>query len=163
MPKTNAAGVSIIKSDEGDVLTAYGDPRTGGEPWTIGYGHTGSCAAIGINADVHPGMTISQAQADALLAADLESTERGVNALCARSLNSNQFSALVSFAYNEGVGQLATSTLMALVNAGHFTEAAYQFQFWIYAQGRVMPGLVKRRAQEAALFATPIAPAKPAA
>jgi lysozyme len=156
MPKINAAGLAILKKYEGCVLSAYPDPGTGGEPFTIGWGHTGSLAAIGINRDVIMGDAITQAQADTLLQHDLDATyEPGVNGLCVRSINPNQFSALVSFAYNEGVGALSTSTLMLLVNAGHFVEAANQFQYWVWADGQVLPGLVARRQAEKQLFLTP--------
>ncbi len=143
MPNINAAGLALVKSFEGCRLTAYPDPGTGGEPYTIGYGHTGG---------VTPDETITQEQADALLAEDLQKFEQGVNGLCARPLTSNQFSALVSFAYNVGLGALAGSTLMRLVNAGNFKEAAAQFSSWVYAGGQAMEGLVRRRAAEAALF-----------
>lgn len=142
MPKTNPAGLAIIKASEGDVLRAYWDRY--GQVWTIGYGHTGP--------DVGPGLAITQERAEELLESDLERTEKGVNSLCARAISSNQFSALVSFAYNEGLEQLAESTLMHLVNAGHFAEAANQFSFWIYAGGVILPGLITRRAKEQALF-----------
>ncbi|MHB8704617.1 MAG: lysozyme [Candidatus Tyrphobacter sp.] len=147
MPRVNAAGLHLIENAEGCRLTAYPDPGTGGEPYTIGFGHTGG---------VTPGETITQEQADAFLAGDLERFESGVNDLCAISLNSNQFSALVSFAYNLGLGALAGSTLMRLVNAGNFKEAAAQFSHWVWADGQVLPGLVTRRAAEAALFLTPL-------
>jgi GH24 family phage-related lysozyme (muramidase) len=155
MAQVNAAGLSLIENFEGLRLTAYPDPGTGGAPWTVGFGHTGSCEAIGIDHAVEQGMTITQEQADKLLAADLEVFENGVNELVARNLTPNQFSALVSFAYNVGLGNLADSTLLRLVNAGNFKEAAAQFSHWVYADGVVLPGLVRRRAAEAALFLQP--------
>lgn len=154
MPQINARGLALIKEFEGCELSAYPDPGTGGEPWTIGYGHTGDCAAISLGT-VAPGMAITQEQADALLRADLASFERGVNALCSRAINSNQFSALVSFAYNLGLGALANSSLMRCVNAGDFAGADARFGAWVYADGAILPGLVRRRAAEAALFASP--------
>ena len=144
MPKTNPEGIALIKSFESCRLEAYPDPGTGGEPITIGWGHTGG---------VKLGETCTQEQADAWFDSDLGKFERIVNDLCAIPLNSNQFSALVSFEYN--TGSLGTSTLMRLVNAGHFVEAKEQFGLWVWAGGKVMPGLVRRRAAEAALFAKP--------
>lgn len=152
MPQTNAAGVALIKSFEGCELRAYQDAV---DVWTIGYGHTGDCAAIG-KGYVCAGMTISQEEADALLRADLRYFERGVNDLCARAINPNQFAALVSFAYNLGLGALRDSTLMRMVNLGDFAAAAQQFSCWCYAGGEELPGLVRRRAAEAALFAEPV-------
>ncbi len=151
MPKINQAGLDLIESFEGCSLHAYADPGTGGEPYTIGFGHTGSVNGT----PVALGMTITQAQADDLLAADLERFEAGVNTLVSRDLTSNQFSALVSFAYNVGLGALADSTLLRDVNAGDFAAAKYQFGEWISGANGPLPGLIRRRAAEAALFATP--------
>jgi lysozyme len=147
MPRTNAAGVALIKEFEGCVLHAYPDPGTGGAPWTIGYGHTGP--------DVRPGLTWTQVQADAALQHDLTKFELGVNALITRNLTSNQFSALVSFAYNVGIGALKDSTLLRDVNAGNFDAAKYQFGEWVNGANGPLPGLVRRRAAEAELFGTP--------
>lgn len=144
MPKINAAGLLLIKQFEGLSLTAYPDPGSGGDPWTIGYGHTGP--------EVHEGLTITQEQADAYLQQDLEGFEDCVQDIVDRNLTPNQFAALVSFAYNEGCGALATSTLMRLVNAGQFEQAANEFGKWISADGAVLPGLVRRRAAERDLF-----------
>jgi len=145
MPQVNEAGLALIKSFEGCELTAYQDAVG---VWTIGYGHTGDewCT---------PGRSITQEEADTLLEGDLHRFEDGVNALCARSLTSNQFSALVSFAYNLGLGALEQSTLMRFVNEGDFTAAAQQFGLWVYAGGEMLEGLVRRRAAEAKLFSTP--------
>jgi lysozyme len=148
MPKINAKGLDILESSEGCHLTAYPDPGSGGEPYTICYGAT----AHQDGSPIQPGETMTQTECNTLLEFDLQVFEEGVNNLCARPLNTNQFSALVSFAYNEGVEALATSTLMALVNAGHFVEAANQFQYWVWSNGQVIPGLITRRAREKALF-----------
>lgn len=153
MPQINAAGLELIKEFEGCSLAAYPDPGTGGEPYTIGYGHTGVFGGEPITL----GMTITQEQADELLQHDLSATEQGVNELCAHSINPNQFAALVSFAYNVGLGALASSTLMRMVNAGNYTEAEQQFKNWVWAGGQVLPGLVRRREAEAQLFSTPVA------
>lgn len=140
---TNAAGLKIIKDAEGLRLNAYPDPGTGGAPWTIGYGHTGP--------DVHPGLTITSERATELLAADLARFELAVSSLCPVTTE-NQFSALVSFAYNLGPGALKGSTLCRLHNEGRYIEAAAQFQRWNKAAGQVLPGLTKRRGAEAALY-----------
>lgn len=147
MPKINQAGLDLIKHYEGCVLTAYPDPASGGEPWTIGYGHTNG---------TYPGQTITQVQAEDFLQDDLIGYERCVNDMVDRDLTPNQFAALVSFAYNLGCEALRGSTLMQNVNAGNFAEAASQFGLWVYAGSppQVMQGLVRRRAAEAELFSS---------
>lgn len=147
MPKINEAGLNLLKQFEGCVLHAYPDPGTGGDPWTIGYGHTGP--------EVKPGLVITQAQADALLCGDLSGVEQFVNDHVTHSLTPNQFSALVSFTYNVGEGAFEDSTLLRLVNQGNIAAAAQQFARWTYGGGRQLPGLVRRRAAEAQLFLTP--------
>ncbi|MFB0823846.1 lysozyme [Chromobacterium violaceum] len=142
--KTNAAGISLIKQFEGVRLAAYQD-MVG--VWTIGYGHTGP--------DVKAGMTITQQQADQLLAADLEKFETGVRKAVIVPLNANQFSALVSFSYNLGLGNLRSSTLLRLLNKGDYNGAAAQFPRWNRAGGQAVPGLTRRRKAEQALFLTP--------
>ncbi|MGD1824861.1 Phage-related lysozyme (muramidase), GH24 family [Chromobacterium violaceum] len=142
--KTNAAGISLIKQFEGVRLAAYQD-MVG--VWTIGYGHTGP--------DVKAGMTITQQQADQLLAADLEKFETGVRKAVIVPLNANQFSALVSFSYNLGLGNLRSSTLLRLLNKGDYEGAAAQFPRWNRAGGQAVPGLTRRRKAEQALFLTP--------
>jgi lysozyme len=149
LPQINAAGLALIKSFESCSLTAYPDPGSGAEPWTIGWGHTGTVNGTA----VHSGMTITQGTADILLAADLHTFEETVNNLVAHGCTPNQFAALVSFEYN--TGSLAQSTLLRLFNAGNIAGAADQFGNWVYAGGQVMAGLVRRRAAEKALFLTP--------
>lgn len=147
--KVSAAGVSLTKSAEGCALTAYPDPASGGAPFTAGWGHTGS--------DVKPGMTVTQAQADAWLEYDLARSAQIVNSLVHVHLNQNQFDALVDFVFNVGAGNFRSSTLLRLLNAGNFAAAADQFCRWTQAAGKTMPGLVKRRAAERALFVAPVA------
>lgn len=144
MPHVNAAGLSLIKTFEGCRLTSYDD---GTGVWTIGYGHTGP--------DVHEGQNITQAQADEMLQSDLARFEKGVNNFVSRNLTPNQFSAMVSFAYNLGLEALRDSTLLKLVNAGAFEAAADQFGAWVFAGGQYMQGLARRRAAERQLFLTP--------
>lgn len=140
--QTSDAGRAMIAGFEGLRLTAYRCPAG---VLTIGYGHTGP--------DVKPGLVITQQQAENLLAADLARFERGVSEMCAGlSLTQGQFDALVSFAYNLGLGALAGSTLMRLLRAGDVQGAARQFDRWNKAGGKVLPGLVKRRAAERDLF-----------
>lgn len=137
-------GIKLIKQFEGCELTAYRDVVG---VWTIGYGHTG---------DVKEGETITQAQADEILANDLKTYVAGVNNLVKVSINQNQFDALVSFAFNLGVSALGMSTLLQDINAHNFQAAAGEFGHWNHAGGQVVAGLTARRAAEAALFEKPV-------
>lgn len=138
--KTASTGLALIKQFEGLKKQAYICPAG---VLTIGYGSTGP--------HVKRGMVITEAQADALLAQDLVRFERAVNALGV-SLTQNQFDALVAFAFNVGVGAFASSTLVKLLKQGDTKGAAAQFGRWTKADGKTLPGLVRRRAAEAALF-----------
>ena len=144
MPQTNAAGLALIKSFEGCELTAYQDVAG---IWTIGWGHTPS----------HSGQTVTQAQADALLVADLHVAENVVNASVSRSCSPNQFAAMVSFEFN--TGSLTQSSVLRLFNAGDIPGAADAFLLWNKATvgGELVPvaGLTRRRGAERALFLTP--------
>lgn len=139
----NKAGERLIKSFEGLELEAYPDPGTGGEPWTIGWGHTGG---------VKPGDTITAEEADELFDKDTDRFEAAVDLLTHGRATDNQFAALVSFAYNVGEGALKTSTLLKLHNEGDYAGAAAQFARWNKAAGRVLKGLTRRRAAEAELY-----------
>jgi len=139
--------IDLVKTCEGCVLHAYPDPGTGGDPWTIGVGHTGP--------EVHAGLVITQEQADADLAADMQTAAHGVNDAVSVTLTQNQFDALVSFVFNIGLRNFQNSTLLRLLNGGNYAAAADQFPVWNKGGGGVLPGLVKRRAMERALFLTP--------
>lgn len=140
MTNSSRAGLALIKTYEGCKLTAYLCPAG---KWTIGYGRT---------TNVKKGDTCSQAQADAWLLEEYDAFESKVRALVKVALTANQLGALVSFAYNAGVGALKDSTLLRLLNAADYSGAAAQFARWNKGGGKVLPGLVKRRAAEAALF-----------
>jgi lysozyme len=137
--KCNKAGKDLIKKWEGLRLKAYLCPA--GVP-TIGYGHTG---------DVKMGNKITEHQADVIFDLDLEKFEEGVTKLLKVPVNENQFAALVSFAYNVGLGALGKSTLLRLVNSGKGLPEL-EFAKWTRGGGKVLPGLVKRRQEEALLF-----------
>lgn len=141
--KINAAGLALIKEFEGLRLKAYRDPVG---VLTIGYGSTGP--------HVRPGMTITEAEADALLQRDLERFEKVVAEMDPKATD-NQFAALVSFAFNLGTDALRRSTLLKLHIQGDYRGAKAEFARWKYAGGKVLPGLVRRRAAEAELYATP--------
>lgn len=130
-----------IKDHEGLRLTAYKD---GGGVWTIGYGHTG--------ADVREGLTVPLSEAERLLTRDLKTAEGHVNGAVQVKLTQNQFDALVSFVYNVGGEAFRTSTMLRLLNAGDYVGAANQFPRWNKDNGKVVQGLINRRAKERDLF-----------
>jgi lysozyme len=103
----------------------------------------------------------TQAECDAALATDMGKYEQAVTRRVKVPLNQNQFDALVSFTYNCGEGNLAKSTLLRKVNAGDYDGASRQFAAWNKGAGKVLAGLVRRRAAEAALFRSPVQTPKP--
>lgn len=147
--RVNQTGLDLIKVSEGFEGRAYPDPGTGGDPWTIGYGHT----SLAGPPPVRRGMAMTRAQAEKVLAADVDKFASGVASRIHVDLNSNQFSAIVSFAYNVGLGNLAKSAVLQAVNNRQFDKVPRRLALWNKAAGRVLPGLVKRRAAEGALFA----------
>jgi GH24 family phage-related lysozyme (muramidase) len=147
----NQAGLDIVKQSEGFRSRAYHDA---GGKWTIGYGHT---------AGVDPGETVSRAEAESLLKTDLRSAENAVRRQIHVPLNSNQFSALTSLAYNVGETGLKKSDVAKHLNAGNYQAAADSFEKIVHVggpNGRVLPGLVTRRANERSLFLKPDASAE---
>jgi lysozyme len=139
--KTSQKGIDLLKAHESLRLTTYKCPAG---VLTIGYGHTG--------ADVTAGKTITQAEAEQLLRADLQWAEDAVRSELP-DISQNQFDALVSFVYNVGASAFKNSTLLrkAKVNANDPTIRA-EFAKWKNGGGKVLPGLVKRRAVEADLY-----------
>ncbi|AYL71662.1 lysozyme [Citrobacter freundii] len=146
--QTSEKGIKNIKGFEGCSLTAYPDPGTGGDPWTIGYGWTHPVDGKPIK----PGMTIKQETADRLLKTGLVSYENDVLKMAKVKLTQGQFDALVSFAYNVGSRALSTSTLLRKLNDGDVRGAADEFLRWNKAGGKVLNGLTRRREAERALF-----------
>lgn len=140
--KLSQAGLDLIKRFEGCKLKAYQDAVG---IWTIGYGHTGP--------NVHDGLTITQKQADDILAQDVGRFASGVAANVRVSLTQSEFDALVSFAFNVGLGAFKTSTLLRLLNDdADRNVVASQFLRWNKAGDKVLEGLTKRRNAEKALF-----------
>ena len=121
--KTSLAGVAAIRQREGCRLTAYRDVVG---VWTIGVGHTGRATPPAVTA----GMTIIQAQADAMLAADLAPFEAAINKAVARPMTQNQFDAMASLAFNIGAGGFLGSTVVRKFNAGDPAGAADAFLLW---------------------------------
>ena len=138
-------GLDLIKRFEGLRTTAYRCPSG---VWTIGYGHT---AAAGEPA-VRAGMTITAAEASEILARDVAAFAFGVEAALKVNLPPAQFSALVSFAYNVGLGNFRSSSVLKAVNGGDMAAVPRRLLLWNRAGGRVLPGLTRRRAAEAELL-----------
>lgn len=147
MRQVNQAGIDLIRRFEGCRLEAYPDPATGGAPWTIGYGATGP--------GIEPGVVWTQEEAEARLAEDVQRFADAVERALTVDVSDNEFAAMVSLAFNIGAAAFRKSTLLRLVNDGHFEAAAQQFERWNRAGGRVMAGLTRRRKAERALFETP--------
>lgn len=136
--------LNLIKKHEGLRLKAYRCPAG---VWTIGYGHT---------RDVYPGQSLTEPQAENLLRADVAAL-RGqlaeLQRLTGITLSRNREAALLSFAFNVGFRALKRSTLwLKVVKNQDDPTIATEFARWKYAGGKVMPGLVKRREEEAALY-----------
>lgn len=152
--KLNQKTIDRIKQSEGLRLEAYPDPGSkDGKPVTIGYGTTR------INGkEIKLGTKITKAQAEAYLKADLEKFATKVAALIKVKLNENQFGALVSFAYNVGLGAFEKSTLLRKLNAGDFSSVPSELRRWNKNDGKVMQGLINRREDEIKLWLDGTAP-----
>ena len=138
--KISNNGLDLVKHFEGLVLKAYKCPAG---VWTIGYGHT---------KDVQPGDSWSEDHADHMLEVEMEEYEKYINDLVTVELNQNQFDAMVSWVYNLGVGNLQSSTLLKVLNAGDYAGVPEQIMRWNKASGKVLEGLTRRRQAEADLF-----------
>ena len=156
--KVSAAAIKTIKCHEGVKTRPYQCPAL---IWSVGVGHVIDPSHIAVkyeerrNLPIPDGWDRSLAmdEVDAILAQDLAKFERGVARLCPAALgNQGIFDALVSFSFNVGLGNLQRSGLRMKTNRGDFDEAADEFLKWTKAAGRVLPGLVKRRKDERAMF-----------
>jgi lysozyme len=156
--KISATALKMIKHHEGVRSKPYLCPA---KLWTIGVGHVlypeqAKLPVIdrlqfALKTEDHRVWT--SAEVDDLLAKDLARFERGVARYCPTALgNQGQFDALVSFAFNVGLGNLQRSGLRMKHNRGEYEEASNEFMKWTKGGGRVLPGLVKRRADERSLY-----------
>ena len=138
----SSAGLELIKKSEGFRERAYSDVA-GFQ--TVGFGHRLTPG------ETHPN-GLTQAQADAILAADVSIAEDAVKRLVSVPLTQGQFDALVDFVFNLGVGRLAQSTLLRYLNAGKYDAAAWQLLAWDHAGTREVAGLKARREAEFRLW-----------
>jgi lysozyme len=139
--KYSDGGLALTKSFEGLRLESYQDVAG---VWTVGYGHTGP--------DLLAGMKISQADADAMLRADLSVAVACVNRGVTEEISQPQFDALVDFCFNVGRSNFLQSSLLRYLNRGDFESAAAQFLLWVNAGGKKVEGLVRRRQAERGMF-----------
>ncbi len=136
----------LTEASESCRLTAYPDPASGGAPWTIGWGATG--------AGIVEGTVWTRDHADSRLTLDLNARADIIDRLVKVVLAPAKKAALVDFVYNVGEGNFESSTLLKRLNAGDYQAAADEFPKWNLAHGKVMPGLITRRARERDLFLT---------
>jgi GH24 family phage-related lysozyme (muramidase) len=139
-------GINLIKHFEGCHLEPYRDPIG---LYTIGWGRL---IGDGKSLPIEYFRKFTQEEVDAMLVEDLKRFERGVSRLCPTGLTQSRFDALVSFAFNLGLGNLQISTLRAKHNRGDFVGAANEFPRWNKAGGKVLRGLTRRREAEKALY-----------
>ena len=142
--RCNEAGLSLIKEFEGLRLTPYLCPAG---VQTVGYGHA-----------IKPGeqfYKLTVEQAEDLLKRDVGDVERNLNRMLNVVVTDNQYAALVSFCFNLGTGAFRNSTMRALINRKDYSSASREFGKWVFGGGKALPGLVRRRAAEEALFVTP--------
>lgn len=153
--KVSPAGRDFIKLYERCILKAYPDPKTGGAPWTIGWGSTGR--------DIGPDTVWTQEQADARFDHDLSLVESDANNAIVVPVSQNQFDAFTSILYNVGHGSPThdgiirlksgiPSTLLRKLNATDYDGCADEFLRWISPGSSVQVGLLRRRKAERRLF-----------
>lgn len=140
--RVSERGLALIRTFEGFSARPYRCPAG---YWTIGYGHV-------MRPGEHFPAEIDEAAAATLLRHDLAAAERAVRRLIEAPLRQGQFDALASFTFNLGAGALQRSTLRRRANRREHALAAAEFSRWVWAGGRKLPGLVRRRAAEALLY-----------
>ena len=156
--KVSAAAIQMIKHHEGVRTKPYRCPAL---LWTVGVGHVIDPSHTAVKYEERKSLPIpagwdrvlSMGEVESILAQDLGRFERGVLRLCPAAIDrQGVFDSLVSFSFNVGLGNLQRSGLRMKTNRGDFDEAADEFLKWTKAAGRVLPGLVKRRNDERAMF-----------
>lgn len=153
----SAKAIEMIKHHEGVRFKPYRCPA---KLWTIGVGHVmyPSQGALPVErrmeVELRPedNRTFTKDEVDAILANDLSSFERGVARMCPTGLTQGRFDALVSISFNFGLGTLQRSSIRMKHNRGEFDAAADAFLLYTKGGGKILPGLVKRRNDERALY-----------
>jgi lysozyme len=147
----------MIKHHEGVKAKPYRCPA---RLWTVGVGHVIDpnharvpfADRLNLELPAEWNRSLSQDEIDDILRKDLRRFEAGVKRLCPKGLDQGKFDALVSFAFNVGLGSLQKSTLRMKHNRGDYEGAAEEFLKWSKAGGKVLKGLLKRREDEKALY-----------
>jgi lysozyme len=161
--KVSAAAIKTIKHHEGVKTRPYQCPAL---IWSVGVGHVIDPSHTAVKYEERKSLPIpagwdrvlSMGEVDSILAQDLGRFERGVLRLSPAAIDrQGVFDSLVSFSFNVGLGNLQRSGLRMKTNRGDFDEAADEFLKWTKAAGRVLPGLVKRRKDEQALYLSGVA------
>lgn len=145
MRVVNEAGIALIKNFEGLRLKAYQDVVG---VWTIGYGHTSMAGEPAVTR----GLAFTRQRAEMVLRSDVANFAAQVQRLVPDHLNDNQFAALVSFAYNVGLGNFRQSSVLKAVLAGDDDVVPRRLALWNRAGGRVLSGLIRRRASEGEFY-----------
>jgi lysozyme len=149
--------IELVKHHEGVRVRPYRCPAL---LWTIGVGHVIDPKHIGVKLEDRKNLpipdgwdrTLSMDEVNKILSEDLGRFEAGVRRLCPDGLTPGRFGALVSFAFNVGLGNLQRSSIRMKHNRGEYEEAAEAFMMWTKAGGKELPGLVKRRKDERNLY-----------
>jgi len=139
-------GLDLIKLYEGYSSSPYLCPAA---HWTIGYGAIWGMDNKRVTEDHHD---INEDQADYLLRRDVKKSEIAVLRHIRVPLEDGQFNALCSFVFNLGSGALQSSTLRRKINKGDYIGASNEFKRWVFAGGRKLKGLIKRREHERLMF-----------
>lgn len=139
--KINAFGLNLIKQYEGLRLQPY---LCSANHLTIGYGHV-----ILPNEKFE---SITEVQANLILANDIGKFEKQVSELIKVQINDNQFSAIIALAFNIGVGNFKSSTMLKLINQNGLILAGCEFAKWVYVNKNPTLGLARRRAAEMNLY-----------
>lgn len=134
------SGIALIKSVESCSLKAYWDVIG----YAIGYGHHGP--------DIFISTVWTQNQCDTAFIDDTETVQHGVRELVQVPLTQGEFDALVSFSYNIGLGNFASSHVLVRVNASEYSEVPNEFRRWVYVNHKVNTELASRREKEIALW-----------
>lgn len=142
MMHISESGLNIIKKFEGFSATAYLCPAG---YWTIGYGHL-------LKNKIKNDLELTEKQAELILFDDVADAEKAVLRYIDIQLAQGQFDALVSFTFNLGAGALQRSTLRRKVNAKEHSDVPFQLSRWVWAGGRKLPGLIRRRRAESVLY-----------
>jgi len=155
--KVDERVTEMIKHHEGVRVKPYRCPAL---LWTVGVGHVIDPKHIGVKLEDRKTLpipdgwdrTLSMDEVNKILSEDLGRFEAGVCRLCPDGLTPGRFGALVSFAFNVGLGNLQRSSIRMKHNRGEYEEAAEAFMMWTKAAGKELPGLVKRRKDERNLY-----------